>query len=114
VRISDDLNNSFVHGIGAFATFALLGFLNVQLAVGAGSIVGIFAGWFPRSHLASFLVGVMLAVVVWGIVGGLVGPPGAGTSAVVIVPVVLAVAFLAAFGAFMLGKCAFIVWHLKR
>lgn len=56
------LNNSFVHGVAAHSALALAPYLHSSWSWIFGATICVYAGWFHKSYLSSFLGGVIVAV----------------------------------------------------
>ncbi|MGJ9420814.1 hypothetical protein ACHAC9_24200 [Massilia sp. CMS3.1] len=56
------LNTSFVHGVAAYSALALAPYLQSRWSWIFAATICVYAGWFHKSYLFSFLGGVIVAV----------------------------------------------------
>lgn len=71
MKLFRNFNNSFVHGAAAYSAYVLGPFVFSRLSLGliAPCLICMYAGWFRKAYLASFLGGVIVAVVSWTAAG---------------------------------------------
>lgn len=97
------LASPFTSGLIAFGAFAGTAAVADSVPVGfvTGLLVSLVLGYRNRSGISQFLGGAICCLVVWAVLGIVVGGKAALTSAIILVPLVTAVAGILtiAFGA---------------
>lgn len=104
------MNNSFVHGAAALSVHASTPFVHHKLALIVAGLICVYAGWFHRAYLASFLGGIIVAVVVWTAIV-ILSTPELGIGVFVMVPFALSVILPIALAAYVVGRVIFTVMH---
>lgn len=107
-----NLNNSFVHGAAALSAYALGPFVQSPVSPILACLICVYAGWFRRAYLASFLGGVIVAVVSWAAFATL-SSPEIGFSAFFMAPVALLVILPFALTGYVIGRVLFAIAHSR-
>jgi hypothetical protein len=107
------LNNSFVHGAAAYSAYASAPFVHNDLSWIMAGLICVYAGWFHRAYLASFLGGITVAVLGWTTLGVL-SSPDVGFGVFFMVPFALLVILPTALAAYVLGRVIFTIVHRRE
>jgi hypothetical protein len=110
MKLFRNFNNSFVHGVAAYSAYTLSAFLPSQLGPIAAFFLCVYAGWFSRACLASFLGGVTVAVIASTTMGAL----EVGFGVFFMVPFALLVILPAVLGGYIIGKIIFTIMHRRH
>lgn len=112
MKLSDNLNSSFVHGVATYSAYAIGPFLHSPVGLIASCLICVYAGWFRQAYLASFLGGVIVAVVGWT-AAGILSSPEVGFGVFFMVPFALSVILPTVLAGYVIGKIAFTISHRK-
>jgi hypothetical protein len=110
MKLFRDFNKSFVHGVAAYSAYTLSAFLPSQLGPIAACLLCVYAGWFSRACLASFLGGVTAAIIASTTMGAL----EVGFGVLFMIPFALLVILPAALAGYVIGKIIFTIVHRRH
>lgn len=107
------LSNSFVHGAVAYSALALSPYLQSSWSWIFTAATCVYAGWFHRSYIWSFLGGIIVAVTGFAAVATLsLGGGGGGLFFMSAVALFLILPTMAT--GFGVGKIIFVLWHRAK
>lgn len=110
MKLFHNLNNSFAHGAAAYSAYALGPMLHSQIFLIAAGLICVYAGWFRKAYLASFLGGVIVAVLGWT-AGGILSSPEVGFGVFFMVPFALLVVLPTVVAGYVIGRIIFTIGH---